>query len=142
METTLDSYMIKLQEIETVCDDASTTKIILETKINELNILGSQIDAELGTMGVPTTMIHLNKYTICQHVRLSSCNLQCAFGKINDVRAADLLSKTKNNIGTIQDRDAYFVETQNISTFCKSQIDSDAEMKRFNHRVEQVFKNL
>jgi hypothetical protein len=75
METTLNQYMTKVNSIITTCQDLNTTQAILQPLLTSLATIDTQIDTEILTMAMPTSMTHLNLFILVQNFRCSKKEL-------------------------------------------------------------------
>jgi len=123
-ELNCDAYLSILGDIFDACDNVETTKTDLETLINTLQSNDTQINTDLLTMSMPTTMTHLDKYITVQNIRFSKIDLQRALYKLVDVRNADLLNQAVNQTTTQEEQDAYALETLNIKNYVDTVINS------------------
>lgn len=123
-ELTCDDYMLKLNEIISTCNNATTTKIQLETLLGELETLDNQVDTDIETMSLPSTMEHLNKYILTQYMRLSKIDLQRSLYKLIDVRNSDLLYQAVHETTTKEEQHTYALETIEIKNLVETVINS------------------
>lgn len=126
---TCDNYMAKLAEIETASQNALTTKAMLETLIDELAVLDAQVDTDLGSMLIPVTMTHLNKYVLVQIARSRKNDLQRYLHALVECRKAQLLADQKAKVGTEEERIAYGLETAVVNNYVEEVLEACPCMK-------------
>ncbi|RTL06744.1 hypothetical protein EKK58_04380 [Candidatus Dependentiae bacterium] len=123
-ETHCEEYITALNNIIDACDEATTNKNDLETLINILITKDTQINTDILTMPLISSMVHMDKYTFVQNNRFSKIDLQRALYKLVDVRNADLLNQAVNQTTTQEEQDAYALETLNIKNYVDTVINS------------------
>jgi hypothetical protein len=119
-ELKCDEYMNKVEEIKDMSEDPETTLSSLQTLINELSVLDSQIDNDLSTIDIPTTMTHLNKLIIVQIERSRKATLQNSLQKLIECRNSNIDTVVLN--GTYENALAYQSETKNIDNFVENTV--------------------
>lgn len=114
---TCDDYLNKVNEIITASDDVETTQTNLSTLIDALATIDSQVDTDIGTMSIPNTTEHFNKFILVQNMRMTKINLQNSFYNLIKIRNEELKTREEQQIGTTQDRLNYEEETKSIKLY-------------------------
>ena len=95
-EQTCINYLSKIVEIKTLCNDYNTTKIQLETALNELNAIESIFENELAIMNIPITMQHLDVYLLA---RIEMCRKSTVHDSLLQLRKTRTERINELNIG-------------------------------------------
>ena len=89
MESTLDLYISKLNDLKLSCTDITTTQDNLTTILSDLMSICDTIDSELETIALPTTMAHLNKFILVQNARCNKHTIHFSLNKLLNLREND-----------------------------------------------------
>ena len=136
-QTTLNNYMLKLAEIQSRCNDETTTKTQLETLLNQLSTLDDLVDVELETLPFPTMTAHINSLILVQVARSRKIELHSALLNLVDTR--------KHHFKTILDPingdpvalKAYETENNSVESYVET-VKSGCDCMRSRSRIIEV----
>lgn len=85
-EVTIDAYLIKIYDLETLCNDPLTTSTNLNTYFNELTTIKNIFNIELETLPFPTTTQHLRKLIYIEVETNNNSFIQSNLLKLIDIK--------------------------------------------------------
>lgn len=113
-------YLDKVTSIKTACNDPTTTLTQLQTLIDGLATLDGQIDTDLQTISLPTTMTHMNLFILTQIERSMKCNLQESMKNLVKIRKNNIDAYQASN--TYQNTVLYSTETRSIDNYIENTV--------------------
>lgn len=100
-ELTIDSYFVKLNELETICINPLTTLNLLNTCIEELNTINDTLEIEMDTLPFPTTTSHLRKIILLELERNDNSFIQSNLLKLISVKENYMKEYIQTNYPTV-----------------------------------------
>ena len=138
-ETTLDAYMQKIIDIETASTNPNTTLVQLQTLINELATLDTQLDTEIDNMvDTPVDFRYMRKIILVEIERARKSNLQSALERLKNVRKANIKTLIESDPDGNNLAIQYEKETEDIKEFSKTVIDSCGCMSNRKYLIEEI----
>jgi hypothetical protein len=113
-----DLYMNKLLEIDTLSKNVNGTKAQLETLLNELQTIDTNIENDIDVMPVPVTMVAMNKYVIVAVSRMRKLELNGMLYTLIKTRQQNVDIYLSTN--TYDDYLLYTEETRNIIDYVEN----------------------
>lgn len=135
-EATCDSYISKLAEIQNICCNETTTKSILENKINDLAAIDEIIESEIGVIGIPVTMTHFDKFILIRITRVRDTDLQNYVQCLIEKRHAhtNVLMNEQGYEATIP----YCEETNLIKNYEVAMVENSSGMRTRRNLIKKI----